>query len=71
MQHWKLEGGQNIGVIGLGGLGHVAVKLAAARKANVTVLTTSLGKIADAKRPGADAAVLSTDSQAMKASVAG
>jgi alcohol dehydrogenase (NADP+) len=67
MQHWKLEGGQNIGVIGLGGLDHVAVKLAAARKANVTVFTTSSGKIADAKRLGADAAVLSTDSQAMKA----
>jgi uncharacterized zinc-type alcohol dehydrogenase-like protein len=66
MQHWKLTGGQRVGVIGLGGLGHVAVKLAAARKADVTVFTTSPGKVADAQRLGAREAVLSTDTAAMK-----
>lgn len=44
MQHWKLARGQRVGVIGLGGLGHMAVKLAVARKADVTVFTTSPGK---------------------------
>lgn len=66
MQHWRLSRGQRVGVVGLGGLGHVAVKLAAARDAVVTVFTTSPGKVADAKRLGAREAVLSTDAEAMK-----
>ena len=66
MQHWKLKGGQKVGVIGLGGLGHLAVKLAVARKADVTVFTTSPGKVKDAVRLGAKDAVLSTDADAMK-----
>lgn len=66
MQHWKLAGGQRVGVIGLGGLGHMAVKLAAARNAEVTVFTTSPGKIADAKRMGAKEAILWSDTDAMK-----
>jgi uncharacterized zinc-type alcohol dehydrogenase-like protein len=66
MQHWKLARGQRVGVIGLGGLGHIAVKLAVARKANVTVFTTSPGKVSDAKRLGASEAVLSSDAAAMK-----
>lgn len=66
MQHWKLSPRQRVGVIGLGGLGHMAVKLAAARKAEVTVFTTSPGKIADARRLGAEDAVLSSDNAAMK-----
>jgi uncharacterized zinc-type alcohol dehydrogenase-like protein len=66
MQHWKLSAGQRVGVIGLGGLGHMAVKLASARKADVTVFTTSPGKLADAKRLGAKDAVLSSDAEAMK-----
>src|SRR5439155_24623592 len=45
MQHRKLGGGQRVGVIGLGGLGHMAVKLAVARGADVTVFTTSPGKV--------------------------
>jgi alcohol dehydrogenase (NADP+) len=65
MQHWQLEAGQRIGVVGLGGLGHVAVKLAVARKADVTAFTTSPGKLEDAKRLGAREAVLSTDADAM------
>lgn len=66
MQHWDVKPGQRIGVIGLGGLGHMAVKLAIARKVDVTVFTTSPGKIEDAKRLGASNAVLSTDADAMK-----
>jgi uncharacterized zinc-type alcohol dehydrogenase-like protein len=58
MQHWKLEAGQRVGVIGLGGLGHMAVKLAVARRADVTVFKTSPSKIADARRLGAREAVL-------------
>jgi uncharacterized zinc-type alcohol dehydrogenase-like protein len=66
MQHWKLEPGQRLGVVGLGGLGHMAVKLGVARKADVTVFTTSPGKVADAKRLGAREAVLWSDRDAMK-----
>lgn len=66
MQHWKLGRGQEVGVIGLGGLGHMAVKLAAARRANVTVFSTSPGKVADAQRLGAREAVLWSDEAAMK-----
>lgn len=66
MQHWGLSAGQRVGVIGLGGLGHMAVKLGAARKADVTAFTTSPGKLADAKRLGARDAVLSSDAEAMK-----
>jgi len=57
--------GQKVGVIGLGGLGHVAVKFARAFGAQVFVFTTTAGKAADAKRLGADAAILSTDPDAM------
>ncbi|WP_421359005.1 MULTISPECIES: NAD(P)-dependent alcohol dehydrogenase [Agrobacterium] len=66
MQHWELEPGQKIGVVGLGGLGHMAVKLAVARRAEVTVFTTTPEKVADARRLGAKNAVLSTDTEAMK-----
>jgi D-arabinose 1-dehydrogenase-like Zn-dependent alcohol dehydrogenase len=45
---WNADG-QRVGVIGLGGLGHMAVKLAAARRADVTVFTTSPGKVKDAR----------------------
>jgi uncharacterized zinc-type alcohol dehydrogenase-like protein len=65
MQHWKLSPSQRVGVVGLGGLGHMAVKLAVARKADVTVFTTSPGKITDARRLGAREAVLSSDTAAM------
>jgi alcohol dehydrogenase (NADP+) len=66
MQHWNLQGGQRVGIIGLGGLGHVAVKLAVARRADVTVFTTSPGKRDDAQRLGAKKAVLWSDTDAMK-----
>lgn len=61
LRHWKVGPGQSIGVIGLGGLGHLAVKFAHALGASVVVFSTSPGKEADAKRFGADDVVLSTD----------
>lgn len=66
MQHWRVKSGQEVGVIGLGGLGHIATKLAVARKANVTVFTTSPGKKADALKMGAKEVVLWSDEAAMK-----
>lgn len=66
MQHWKLAPKQRVGVIGLGGLGHMAVKLAVARKAEVTVFTTSASKIDDAKKMGAKEAVLWSDAETLK-----
>ncbi|MFG1378770.1 NAD(P)-dependent alcohol dehydrogenase [Xanthobacter autotrophicus] len=66
LQHWKVEPGQRVGVVGLGGLGHVAVKLAVARRADVTIFTSTPAKIADAKRLGAREAVLWSDAEAMR-----
>jgi uncharacterized zinc-type alcohol dehydrogenase-like protein len=59
--------GKEVGVIGLGGLGHVAVRIAKAMGSRVTVFSHSPGKEADAKRLGADAFVVSSDRAAMKA----
>lgn len=66
IQHWKVESGQRVGVIGLGCLGHLAVKLAVSRKADVTVFTTSPGKVSAAKDLGAREAVLWSDEETMK-----
>jgi uncharacterized zinc-type alcohol dehydrogenase-like protein len=66
MQHWNLMPGQRVAVIGLGGLGHVAVKLGVARRAEVTVFSTSPGKLVDAKQLGAHEAVLWSDEAAFK-----
>ena len=65
IRHWDVRPGQRIGVVGLGGLGHMAVKLAVASRADVTVFTTTPAKIEDAKRLGARDAVLWTDAAAM------
>ena len=67
LRHWKITTGQKVGVVGLGGLGHMALKFAKAFGAHVVQFTTSSGKIADAKRLGADEVVLSTDATAMAA----
>ncbi|WP_082746182.1 NAD(P)-dependent alcohol dehydrogenase [Sphingomonas sp. CCH5-D11] len=64
MEHWKVEKGQKVGLVGMGGLGHVAVKLFKDRGADVTVFTTSPGKVADARRFGASEAVLWSDKAA-------
>ena len=63
---WKVGKGQKVGVVGLGGLGHMALKFANAFGAEVTLFTTSPGKTADAKRLGAHDVVLSKDEDAMK-----
>jgi uncharacterized zinc-type alcohol dehydrogenase-like protein len=55
-----------VGVVGLGGLGHMAVKLSHAFGAETVLFTTSPGKAEDAKRLGADAVVISKDASAMK-----
>ncbi|MDR7031159.1 NAD(P)-dependent alcohol dehydrogenase [Rhizobium rosettiformans] len=65
LRHWKVGPGQKVGVVGLGGLGHLGVKIAAALGANVVLFTTSLGKSDDAKRLGVKEVVLSTDADAM------
>jgi uncharacterized zinc-type alcohol dehydrogenase-like protein len=67
LRHWKVGPGQRVGVVGLGGLGHMAVKLAHAMGATVVVFTTSPSKIADAKRLGAHEVVVSKDAAAMAA----
>jgi alcohol dehydrogenase (NADP+) len=62
----NLTQGQKVGIVGLGGLGHMGVKLAKAFGAQVVVFTTSANKVKDAVRLGADEAVLSTDEVGMK-----
>ena len=64
IRHWDVAPGQRVAVVGLGGLGHMAVKLAVAQRAEVTVLTTTPGKIAAARAMGASAAYLWQDAQA-------
>ena len=65
--HWGAGPGKKVGVIGLGGLGHMAVKLSHAKGAHTVVFTTSASKAEDARRLGADEVVISTDPAAMKA----
>jgi uncharacterized zinc-type alcohol dehydrogenase-like protein len=65
MRHWKAGPGKKVGVIGLGGLGHMAVKFAHAFGAHTVLFTTSPGKVADGQRLGADEVVISKDAAAM------
>jgi uncharacterized zinc-type alcohol dehydrogenase-like protein len=67
LRHWKVRKGQQVGVVGLGGLGHMAVKLAASMGAEVTVFSTSPTKKADALKLGARQFVLSKDETALSA----
>ena len=64
--HWKAGPGMRVGVVGMGGLGHMAVKFAVAMGAEVTVFSTSAEKQADAMKFGAKRFVLSMDEPAMK-----
>ena len=66
LRHWKVRSGQKVGVVGLGGLGHMAVKLAHALGARVVVFTTSPGKAEDAVRLGAHDVVVSKDAAQMQ-----
>ena len=66
MRHWKVGKGQKVGIVGLGGLGHMGVKFAHAFGAHVVLFTTSPGKTADALRLGADEVVISKNGAEME-----
>ncbi|MEQ1632967.1 MAG: NAD(P)-dependent alcohol dehydrogenase [Planctomycetota bacterium] len=65
LKHWKVGKGQKVGIVGLGGLGHMAVKFAVAFGAHVVVFTTSPNKTEDALRLGAHEVIVSRDPEAM------
>jgi len=65
LRHWGAAAGKKVGIVGLGGLGHMGVKLAHAMGATTVLFTTSASKTADGKRLGADAVVLSKDPEQM------
>ena len=67
LRHWGVKQGDRVGIVGLGGLGHMAVKFAHAFGAHVVLFTTSEKKREDALRLGADEVVISTDRKQMKA----
>ncbi len=66
LRHWKVGPGQKVGIVGLGGLGHMGVKFARAFGAHVVLFTTSPNKTADGLRLGAHEVVVSKDANAMK-----
>ncbi len=66
MRHWGADKGKKVGIVGLGGLGHMGVKFAHALGAHVVVFTTSPGKKEDALRLGADEVVISRNADEMK-----
>ncbi|SHF60146.1 uncharacterized zinc-type alcohol dehydrogenase-like protein [Salegentibacter echinorum] len=66
LRHWNVKKGDKVGVIGLGGLGHMGVKFAHALGAHVVMITTSPSKADDAKELGADEVLVSKDEDAMK-----
>jgi uncharacterized zinc-type alcohol dehydrogenase-like protein len=67
LNHWKVGKGQKVGIVGLGGLGHMGIKFAHAMGAETVLFTTSPDKVDDAKRLGADSVVISKDPDAMNA----
>ena len=66
LKHWDVKETSKIAVVGLGGLGHMAIKLAKALGATVTLFSRKAEKIADAKTLGADEVIISTHSEQMK-----
>ena len=66
LRHWNVGKGQKVGVIGLGGLGHMGVKLANAMGANVVLFTTSASKVEDGLRLGAKEVVISKNAAEME-----
>jgi len=66
LHHWKVGKGQKVGVVGLGGLGHMGLKFAHALGAEVVLFTTSANKSADARRLGADDVVISKNAGEMQ-----
>jgi len=67
LKHWNIQAGMSVGVIGLGGLGHMGIKFAHAMGAKTTMITSSAHKAQDALRLGADGVLLSNDAAAMQA----
>ncbi len=65
LRHWKAGPGSKVGIVGLGGLGHMGVKLAHALGAHVVLFTTSPDKVEDGRRLGADEVVISKDAEAV------
>ena len=66
LRHWNAQGDQKIGIVGLGGLGHMGVKLASAMQAHVVLITTSPGKAADAHELGAKEVLVSKNPEEME-----
>ncbi len=66
LRHWGVGPGKKVGIVGLGGLGHMGLKFAHSLGAETALFTTSESKAADAKRLGADEVVISKDAGAMK-----
>lgn len=66
LKHWNVKKGSKVAVVGLGGLGHMAIKLAKALGADVTLFSRSQSKIKDAKDLGADRVIISTEQAAME-----
>ena len=66
LKHWGAGPGKKVGIIGLGGLGHMGVKLAHALGAHTVLFTTSPGKVTDGTRLGADEVIISKDPEQMK-----
>jgi uncharacterized zinc-type alcohol dehydrogenase-like protein len=67
LKHWNTGPGKKVGIVGIGGLGHMGIKLAHALGAHVVAFTTSPDKIADAKKLGADEIIISKDEAQMAA----
>jgi alcohol dehydrogenase (NADP+) len=67
LRHWGAGPGKKVGIVGLGGLGHMGVKFSHAFGAHTVVFTTSASKVADGLRLGADEVVVSKDADAMQA----
>jgi len=65
LRHWKVGPGQKVGIVGLGGLGHMGVKFARAMGAHVVLFTTSPGKAEDGRRMGAHDVVISRNAEEM------
>jgi uncharacterized zinc-type alcohol dehydrogenase-like protein len=66
LRHWGVGPGSKVGIVGLGGLGHMALKFTHAFGAQAVLFTTSPGKTADARRLGADDVVISKNAEEMK-----
>ena len=69
LKHWGIKPGMTVGIIGLGGLGHMGVKLSHAMGAKTVMITTSKNKASDALKLGADEVLISTDANAMEAKI--